>query len=330
VLLRRPSQRSTVRTYIQLTQEQRYQIYALKKMGHNQTEIAQVLEVNKSTISRELYRNEGQRGYRPQQAHHLALKRRQKTKPKIPVETWAEVKRLLRREWSPEQISGRLKREQGICISHEWIYQFVLEDKRAGGKLYRHLRCQKKRRKRYGTYDRRGKMPNCRSIEERPAIVNHRIRLGDWEVDTLIGKRHKQAMVTLTERKSRFTLLGKVTHPTAQAVQNQIHRLLLPVADKVHTLTSDRGREFAAHEQIAERLHLKFYFAHPYAAWERGTNENTNGLLRQYFPKKQDLRVVSNKQIERAMHRLNFRPRKCLRFKTPFEVFFKSSVALTT
>jgi len=319
-----------MRTYAQLTQEQRYQIYALKKMGHNQTEIAQVLEVHKSTIGRELFRNEGGRGYRPQQAHSLALKRRQKALPRITADMWALVERLLRQDWSPEQISGRLKKEQDICISHEWIYQYVLEDKRTGGSLYRHLRCQKQRRKRYGAYDRRGKLPNCRSIEERPAIVNRRKRLGDWEVDTLLGKRRKQAIVTLTERKSRFTLLGKVTHRTAQAVQNQIHRLLLPVADKAHTLTSDHGKEFAGHEQIAEMLHLKFYFAHPYAAWERGTNENTNGLLRQYFPKKQDLRVVSNKQIEQAMLRLNLRPRKCLRFKTPFEVFFKSIVALTT
>jgi len=319
-----------MRTYAQLTQEQRYQIYALKKMGHNQTEIAQVLEVHKSTISRELRRNEGRRGYRPQQAQRQALKRRRKAEPRITAELWALVDRLLRQDWSPEQISGRLKRERGICISHEWIYQHVLEDKRAGGSLYRHLRCQKQRRKRYGTYDRRGKLLNCRSIEERPAVVNRRKRLGDWEVDTLIGRRHKQAIVTLTERKSRFTLLGKVTHRTAQAVQNQIHRLLLPVVDRAHTLTSDHGKEFAHHEQIAETLNLKFYFAHPYAAWERGTNENTNGLLRQYFPKKQDLRLVSKKQIAQAMLRLNLRPRKCLRFKTPFEVFFKSSVALTT
>jgi len=319
-----------MRTYAQLTQEQRYQIYALKKMGHNQTEIAQVLEVHKSTISRELCRNEGRRGYRPQQAQRQALKRRRKAVPRITAELWALVDRLLRQDWSPEQISGRLKRERGICISHEWIYQHVLEDKRAGGSLYRHLRCQKQRRKRYGTYDRRGKLLNCRSIEERPAVVNRRKRLGDWEVDTLIGRRHKQAIVTLTERKSRFTLLGKVTHRTAQAVQNQIHRLLLPVVDRAHTLTSDHGKEFAHHEQIAETLNLKFYFAHPYAAWERGTNENTNGLLRQYFPKKQDLRLVSKKQIAQAMLRLNLRPRKCLRFKTPFEVFFKSSVALTT
>jgi len=319
-----------MRTYAQLTQAQRYQIYALKQTGHSPLEIAAVISVHKSTVSRELKRNRGKCGYRPQQAHGLAMERRQKAIPRITAETWAVVKRLLRQDWSPEQISGRLKKEQRVCISPEWIYQYVLKDKRAGGDLYRHLRCQKKRRKRYGTYDRRGKLPNCRSIEERPAIVNSRRRLGDWEADTMIGKRSKQAIVTLTERKSRFTLLGKVAQRTAQAVQNQIHRLLLPVADKVHTLTSDHGKEFAYHEQIAEMLQLEFYFAHPYAAWERGTNENTNGLLRQYFPKKHDFQSVSNKEIEQAMSSLNFRPRKSLRFKTPFEVFYQSSVALTS
>ena len=238
-----------MRTYVQLTQEQRYQIYALRKTGHSRTEIAAVIEVHKSTVSRELQRNRGRRGYRPQQAHSLAQERRQKGMPRITAETWAVVERLLRQDWSPEQISGRLKKEQKVCISHEWIYQYILENKRAGGDLYRHLRCQKKRRKRYGTYDRRGKLPNCRSIEERPAIVNSRKRLGDWEVDTMIGKRQKQALVTLIERKSRFTLLGKVAQRTARAVQNKIHQLLRPVADKVHTLTSDHGKEFAYHEQ---------------------------------------------------------------------------------
>jgi IS30 family transposase len=258
------------------------------------------------------------------------MERRQKGVPRISVEIWALVERLLRQDLSPEQISGRLKKEQRICISHEWIYQYVLEDKRAGGDLYRHLRCQKKRRKRYGKYDRRGKLSNCHSIEERPAWVNSRKRLGDWEADTMIGKGHKPVMVTLTERKSRFTLLGKVAQRTAREVQDQIQQLFLPIVDKVHTLTSDHGKEFAYHEQIAETLNLQFYFAHPYAAWERGTNENTNGLLRQYFPKKQDFRRVSSKEIQTAMSRLNFRPRKSLRFKTPFEVFFHSSVALTT
>jgi transposase, IS30 family len=319
-----------MRTYRQLTQEQRYQIYALKQTGHTFTEIAEVIGVHKSTVCRELKRNRGQRGYRPQQAQSLAMERRQKAVSRITAERWVGVEKLLRQDWSPEQISGRLKKEQKVHISHEWIYQYVLKDKQAGGDLYRHLRCQKKRRKRYGKYDRRGKLPNCHSIEERPVVVNRRKRLGDWEVDTLVGKRHKQAMVTLTERKSRFALLGKVTQRTALAVRNQILRLLLPVANKVHTLTSDHGKEFAYHEQIAETLHLKFYFAHPFAAWERGTNENTNGLLRQYFPKKHDFQEVSNQELEQAMSRLNFRPRKSLRFKTPFEVFYHLSVALTS
>ena len=319
-----------MKSYHQLTQEQRYQIYALRKTKHSLSEIATVIGVHKSSVSRELKRNRGQRGYRPQRAHELALERRTTGLSRIPAEIWAEVERLLRQDWSPEQISGRLKKEQKVCLSHEWIYQYVLKDKQAGGDVYRHLRCQKKRRKRYGTYDRRGKLPNCRSIEERPAIVNHRKRLGDWEVDTLIGKNHQQALVTLTERKSRFTLLAKVSRRTAQAVRQQVCRVLLPVQDKVHTLTSDHGKEFADHEQIASALNLKFYFAHPYAAWERGTNENTNGLLRQYFPKKSDFQAVSSKQLQHAMSRLNCRPRKSLRFKTPFEVFYHSSVALTS
>lgn len=319
-----------MRTYHQLTQEQRYQIYALQKTGHSRTEIAEVIDVHKSTVSRELRRNRGQRGYRPQQAQNLAMERRSKAIPRITAETWTVVETLLRQDWSPEQISGRLKKEQRIGISHEWIYQYILKDKQSGGDLYRHLRCQKKRRKRYGKYDRRGKLPNCRSIEERPTIVNHRKRLGDWEVDTLIGKRHKPVLVTLSERKSRLTLLGQVPQRSAQAVEDQIHQLLLPLQDKVHTLTSDHGKEFAHHEHIAQLLQLKFYFAHPYAAWERGTNENTNGLLRQYFPKKRDFQNVSRKEIDQAMSSLNFRPRKSLRFKTPFEVFFHSSVALTS
>ncbi len=317
-------------SYHQLTQEQRYQIYVLMKTGHTGTEIADVIEVNKSTVSRELRRNRGGRGYRPQQAQKLALERKPKAVPRITAETWTLIEKLLRQDWSPEQISGRLKKEQKICVSHEWIYQHIFANKRQGGDLYKHLRCQKQRRKRYGTYNRRGKLLNCRSIEERPAIVTPRKRLGDWEVDTVFGKDHKQALVTLTERKSRFTLLGKVSRRSAQAVQDQICRLLLPIKDKVLTLTSDHGKEFAYHEQIAQLLQLKYYFAHPYAAWERGTNENTNGLLRQYFPKKHDLQQVSCKDTDHAMSRLNFRPRKSLRFKTPFEVFYHSSVALTS
>src|SRR5512135_135418 len=317
-------------SYTQLTQDQRYQLYALKKMGHSRSEIAVVIKVHPATVGRELRRNTGRRGYRPAQAQALAIARRQKAQPIITAKQWALVAKLLRQDWSPEQISGRLKKEQRLCLSHEWIYQYILKDKRAGGDLYRHLRCQKQRRKRYGTPNWRGKLPNSRSIETRPAIVQTRKRLGDWEADTLTGQKHQQAIVTLTERKSRFTLLAKVTHRTANAVHQQVVRLLSPLTSKALTLTSDNGKEFANHLQIAENLNLKYYFAHPYAAWERGTNENTNGLLRQYFPKQQDFQTISSRQIQRAMLRLNLRPRKCLRYKTPFEVLYKSSVALTT
>lgn len=289
-----------------------------------------VVVVPKSTISREIKRNQGKRSYRPQQAHEKALERRTKAIFRITVEVWASVDALLKQDWSPEQISARLRKEQDIRISHEWIHQHVLSDKQAGGTLYKHLRCQKKRRKRYGTYERRGKLPNCRSIEERPTIVNARKRLGDWEVDTILGSKNKDVMVTLTERKSRFVLVCKVKARTVQAVQSQICMLLLPIKDKVHTLTSDHGKEFAHHQQIVETLELKFYFAHPYAAWERGTNENTNGLLRQCFPKKSDFASVSGQEVDLVMSRLNSRPRKSLRFKTPFEVLFHTTVALTS
>ena len=317
-----------MRTYSQLTYEQRYQISALLTTKHTGTEIAEVIGVDKSTVSRELRRNRSRRGYRPRKAHRLAIERRSKSERRIGPETWVLIESLIRYDWSPEQISGRLKIRCGIQVSHERIYQHILEDKRNGGDLSRHLRCRKKRRKRYGKYDRRGKIPNIISIEERPAMVNERLRLGDWEVDTLFGSGRNQAMVTLTERRSRMALLGKVDRRTAQEVTDVVIALLTPFADRTHSLTSDNGREFAQHQEIAKRLDLGFYFAHPYSAWERGSNENMNGLLRQYFPKNRDVTTITNEQIHRAMYRLNTRPRKCLAFKTPFEVFFNQPVAL--
>jgi IS30 family transposase len=319
-----------MRTYKQLTQERRYQIYALKKMGHNQTEIANCIGVNKSTISRELKRNQGQRGYRPKQAHGLAMSRRQKGRRRIRAETWRLIEEKIRLEWSPEQISGRLLKLYHIQVSHEWVYQYILKDKRAGGELYKHLRCQNKRRKRYGSYDRRGKLPNRRSIEERPEVVDQRQRMGDWEVDTMVGKGHHQAIVTLTERKSRLALLKKVDRRTAEMVSDAIIDLLQPIADRTHSMTGDNGKEFAEHERIAEELRIDFFFAHPYSAWERGSNENMNGLVRQYIPKKRELKSVTNDELEMIMTKLNHRPRKCLDFMTPFEVFFNHSVALTS
>ena len=317
-----------MRTYTQLTQEQRYQISVMLKIGQTQTEIAEMIGKHKSTISREVRRNQGQRGYRPKQAHEMSLNRRKKAKPRIQESTWALIESKLQEDWSPEQISDWLKQNTAIQVSHERIYQYIYVDKRAGGSLHKHLRCQKKRRKRYGGYDRRGKLPNRRSIEERPEIVDQRQRIGDWEVDTMIGKGHRQAIVTLTERKSRFALLRKVERRKAGLVSAAVIDLLQPVADRLHTITGDNGKEFAEHERIAQELEVSFFFAHPYAAWERGANENMNGLVRQYIPKNRDLLSVTDEELLLIMNKLNHRPRKCLDFKTPFEVFFEHPVAL--
>jgi IS30 family transposase len=318
-----------VRTYAQLTCEQRYQIYALLKAGHNQSEIAYLIRVHKSTISRELRRNRGLKGYRPKQAHQFALNRRKKAWHRIEASAWILIESLIRQEWSPEQVSEWLRENYGRQISHEWIYQYILTDKQAGGDLHRHLRCQKKRRKRYGSYDRRGTLKNRVSIDQRPAVVDTRRRLGDWEVDTIIGKGHRHAIVSLTERKSRLALLRKVERKTAQAVADAVIELLKPLSIRTHTITADNGKEFGDHERIARDLRADVYFAHPYSSWERASNENMNGLIRQYFPKKRSFATISEEEIEFAMERLNNRPRKCLGFKSPNQVFFNRSSRLT-
>ncbi|WP_124946057.1 IS30 family transposase, partial [Sulfurirhabdus autotrophica] len=314
-----------------LTQEERYQIYALKKAGHNQSEIANVLERSESTISRELARNSGQRGYRPKQAHSMAVERYAVNAHRIDEASWQFAQQKLMEQWSPDQVSAHLEVTGQGCISHETLYQRIYADKRAGGLLWKHLRCQKQRKKRYGKTERRGIIPNRVSIEDRPSIVETRKRIGDWEADTVIGKNHRQAIVSLVERKSGFTLIHKVERKTAQAVGQALIGLLKPHRKKVHTITSDNGREFARHEEIATVLKADFYFAHPYASWERGTNENTNGLIRQYFPKNRDFTTITQEEIDRAMERLNNRPRKRLGYQTPNQVFFESTgLALQT
>lgn len=317
-------------TYTQLTQEQRYQIKAHLSIGTKKPAIARELGIAKSTIYREIKRNTGQRGYRPKQAHEKSLKRRKaKSQARISAETWVVVEEQLREDWSPEQISGRLKKDE-IFVSHERIYQYIYADKRSGGSLWKHLRCPKKYRKRAGGRDRRGKIPNRRSIEERPAIVEERTQLGDWEADLILGKNQQGVVLTLTERKSRFTLLRSLPSKHADPVTQAIIELLQWVAH-LKSITFDNGKEFAGHQEVSLSLNTACYFAHPYASWERGTNENTNGLIRQYLPKSRSLEKVSLEEETRIMDRLNLRPRKCLDFMTPFEVFFgHQSVALTT
>ena len=312
-----------MRGYTQLTQEERYQIYALKKAGHSQKEIAVTLGRSPSTISRELRRNKGLKGYRPKQAHKLAQNRKQeRSRRRIPDSVWQRVAQLLREDWSPEQISGWLRHSEGVCISHEWIYHYVYDDKRRGGDLHRHLRCQKPRRKRYGSYDRRGRIRERVSIDERPAVVEERSRIGDWEVDTVTGKPGGAVLVTLVERYARLSVLALAPNKTAEAVKEAILKAIQPLSSQVYTLTYDNGKEFALHMDIAKALEADGFFAHPYHSWERGLNENTNGLIRQYLPKGTDFNQLTSIQVDQIMNKLNNRPRKCLGYKTPNQVFF--------
>ncbi|CAK0751176.1 transposase [Gammaproteobacteria bacterium] len=323
-------------SYTHITQEERCQISILKKAGNTLRAIANLLGRNKSTISRELTRNGTDIGYQPVIAQALAVERGAACAngPRVSVDTWKFVDEKLGLLWSPEQIAGYLKANGEPTVSHESIYQRIYADQRAGGTLYLALRCQKPRRKRQGSTERRGTIPNQTSIEQRPAIVDTRERLGDWEADLVIGAGHQGALLTINERRSRLTLIAHVVSKEASVVADAMISLLKPFAAHVHTITTDNGKEFSQHQRIAKELNTEFYFAHPYSSWERGANENMNGLIRQFFPKKMSLAFVPEKLIKRAKELLNHRPRKCLGFKTPFNVFnnelqlANSSVAL--
>ena len=314
-----------MKPYTQLTSEQRYQISGLKKAGFTQAAIAQEVGVHKSTISRELTRNQGQRGWRPAQAQRFRDERKRTclNGKRFSAADWHVVDSLIRTDLSPEQVSNRLLYEGGVSICHETIYQHIYADKRLGGELHLTLRSQKPRRKRYGSgQERRGMIRNRVSIDERPDIVASRSRIGDWEGDTVIGKNHQGGLVTLAERKSRYVLAAPIRSKHAAGVTAQIKRLLEPHKAKCHTITFDNGKEFAEHEQMATSLSADIYFAHPYHSWERGLNENSNGLLRQYFPKGMALHEITDEEVQRAVDKLNHRPRKVLGFRSPHEVFF--------
>jgi transposase, IS30 family len=319
-------------SYRQLTPEQRYQIEANLSIGMKLSDIAKKIGVHKSTVSREIRRNGGGISkYNPSRAIGLArVRHRDKRKCRIDCQTWARVESLLMLEWRPEQISARLVIENFPTVSHETIYLHVYKDKLAGGTLYTHLSRQHKYRKRIHKYCKRGFRDPRRPISERPAIVETRSRLGDWEADTIIGKNRKGAIVSLVERRSRFCLLQKVPIRSAEEVSAAACRQLLPLKDKVLTITSDNGTEFAGHKSIALSLNTDFFFADPYSSWQRGTNENTNGLVRQYFPKKTDFKTLSDDDVLFVNNRINNRPRKVLNFRTPNEVLFNCFVALIT
>ena len=264
--------------YSQLTQGEKYQIWVFRKAGKSNGEIARELGRHPSTIGREIRRKRGERGYRPKQAHQAARERRKQVARavKFTTEVRLLVEERLEWEWSPEQIASRLKHEQGIEISHERIYQYVLEDKRNGGLLYRHLRRGRRRRKkRYGAPERRGRIPDRVGIAKRPKVANERRRRGDWEGDTMHGKG-RSGLVTLVDRKSHYSLLGLVRRRTAVQVNAAIETMIAGLEAMFKTLTVDNGREFAAHRVLSETLEVKVYFADPYQSCQRGTNKNTD------------------------------------------------------
>jgi transposase, IS30 family len=317
-----------MRTYTQLTRGKRYQIRALLKAGFSQSEMAFYLKVHKSTISREIRRNRGHKGYRPRQAHEKAMARRYAAAKRIKM-TPAMIELITHhicQDFSPEQVSGHLARKHALSISHETIYKHIWSNKRTGGTLYKHLRhSNRKHRKRYGSKQRRGRIKGQVSIDLRPAVVDAKSRIGDWEIDTVTGKNSKGYLITVVERKSKFTLIKRVPDKQSDEMAKAIIKLLRPHKESVLTITVDNGKEFTRHKKISKSLKADVYFAHPYHAWERGLNENTNGLLRQYFPKKMDFRTIDDKSIQHAMERLNNRPRKTLGYVTPNEVFLRDN-----
>lgn len=316
-------------TYTRLTEDERYQIYEDKFMGLSHRQIAKKLNRHHSTISREIARNRGLRGYRPRQAHQFA-RQRHLLKPKH-IKMTTDVQQLvsehIKKDWSPEQIQGRLRQEGYPMVCPSTIYSFIQDNKAAGGQLYKHLRHPKPYKKRTGKPEARGQIIGRISIDERPGIVDQKIRIGDWEADTVIGKGHRGVLVTLAERVSKKTLIARVKSKHAEGVTAAIVRMLKPEKDNLHTITFDNGKEFAYHKQIAEVLDVNGYFAHPYHSWERGLNENHNGLIRQYLPKGMTLDQVTDKEVRTIQEKLNNRPRKKLGYKTPNEVYEEMKLA---
>ena len=311
-----------MRKYHQLTSEERYALSALRKQGHTQAEIARALGRNPSTISREVRRNSRKDGgYRPSTAHDFARWRRSRSRrnQRFSADDWALVVTLLREDWSPEQIAGRLRRTGVLYISHESIYRYIWHNKRRGGTCHKLLRqAGKKRRKRYGAYDSRGRLAGKRHISERPPAVDDRSEIGHWEIDTVVGPG-KPCIVTLVERKVGLTLIAKLRNRTASELNRATIALINSAPLPVLTVTADNGTEFHGYKDIEAQTGSLFYFATPHHSWERGTNENTNGLIRQYIPKRKSMARISQARCNAIADRLNNRPRKRLDYLTPKE-----------
>jgi IS30 family transposase len=302
-----------------LTAEERQVLYRLLRAEYSKTEIAETMGRDRSTIYREIKRNTGGRGYRPKQAQRLAKARRQASRRPCKLDdpqTHQYVRERLEQHWSPDQIAGRSRqdfsRHPRRFISRQTIYNWI--DRRApdwelllrrGGR----------------PPEKRGKLTDCVRIQGRPDVINHRCRYGDWEGDTMVGKGRRSALLTMVERKSGFTRLGRVDSMKSVTTMRVAHRRLRTLPESLrHSATFDNGKEFAEHHRLTRKLGLAVYFAEPYKSWQRGTNENTNGLLRQFFPKGTDFTGISHREVARVEKLLNERPRRRLGYQTPSEI----------
>jgi transposase, IS30 family len=315
-------------TYRQLSPEERYMLAALRRQGFNQSEIARALGRHRSTVCREVRRNSTRADgrYRAFTAQERTNGRRSRSRRnrRFTAGDFALVDELLCRQWSPEQVAGHLARTGRLSISHETIYRHVWRDKKAGGTLHTHLRgARKRRRKRYGAYDSRGRLSGKRTISERPPEVESRQSVGHWEADTVMGAGTRDCVVTLVERKTGLVLVGKLSDRTAASLSRRLTRLIRG-AGRVETVTADNGTEFHGYERVERLTGAAFYFARPYHSWERGSNENANGLIRQYLPKGASMAGLSQHRCNAIARQLNTRPRKRLGFKTPLECYNES------
>jgi IS30 family transposase len=312
--------------YKQLIEGQRYEIHALLQTQTKKKKIAEIVKVSLSTIYREIARNKSYSRYTPRYAQMLADERKERYRFRrtFTLQVQRQVKKWMETEqWSPEQIVGYCRLKEIPMVSHERIYQYVRAEKASGGSLWKQLRHKGKHRKRPVGGGKQVVIKNKVSIDERGDIINLRQRFGDWEIDTIIGKDGKGAILTLTERLSRFLIMeklpaGKCAMPLAKIV----FRLLFAYKKQTHSITSDNGTEFAEHEYMSKKLDLDFFFAHPYSSWERGLNENTNGLIRQYIPKGTDFDNYTDDYIKLIQKKINRRPRETIGFKSPAELFF--------
>jgi IS30 family transposase len=327
------------KNYTHITAEQRIKIEALLKAGHKASFISKQLNIHRSSIYRELDRNQTRTGkYNAAFAQELSEEQKERFSQNrsftFSMEKFIREK-LSKEQWSPEQIWGYCKENNIDMVSHESIYKFIYQDKDNGGILYKNLRvASKKYRKRYGS----GKGKRCIikdkiSIDERPEYINNKQSVGHWEIDTIVGKGNKGAIVTIAERATAFVLIAKLNGKNAQELAEAVVKLMMPFKKLVLSITSDNGTEFAMHKYISKKLGALFYFAHPYSSWERGLNEYTNRLIRQYIPKKTDFNDVNGQYVNEITMKLNRRPRKKLNYNTPGKIFltrFDNIVALVS